>query len=181
MRSLLLVAVIAVPAFSQTVYTWEDKDGVHYTDDPSQVPKKQKKVEGVVFEPRAPAKASPTTVALATPQPGSSPKEASTEFEWRDAFIAAHRRIETIRQSITALQASLPARTECVPQPAVVSATGTVAAQPVARCQVNKLYDQLQVQIGQRRVELTSAEADLEQLDRRASMQSVPREWRRGW
>lgn len=179
MRSLLLVAVIAVPAFSQTVYTWEDEDGVHYTDDPAQVPKKQKKVEGVVFEPRAAAKPAPSTVALATPAP--APQAASTEYQWRDAFIAAHRRIETIRESINALQASLPARTECVPQPAVVSTTGTVSPQPAARCQVNKLYDQLQVQIGQRRVELASAEADLEQLDRRASMQSVPREWRRGW
>jgi hypothetical protein len=105
---------------------------------------------------------------------------ATTEFQWRDAFIAAHRRIETIKESLVALQASLPARTECVPQP-VVTTPGAVTRRPVARCQVNKLYDELQVQIGQKRVELTSAEADLEQLDRRASMQSVPREWRRGW
>jgi len=175
-RSLILVAaVIAAPAFSQTVYTWEDEDGVHYTDDPAQVPKK-KKVEGVVFEPRAAPKA---TVALA-PTPAPAVQPASTEFQWRDAFIAAHRRIETIKESIAALQASLPARTECVPQP-VVTTPGAAPTQPVARCQVNKLYDQLQVQIGQKRVELTSAEAELEQLDRRASMQSVPREWRRGW
>ncbi len=180
MRSLLLVAVIAVPAFSQTVYTWEDEDGVHYTDDPSQVPKK-KKVEGVVFEPRAAPKSAPATVALAPTTSASTPEARSNEFQWRDAFVAAHRRIEALRESITALQASLPARTECVPQPVVVNANGAAAAQPVARCQVNRLYDQLQVQIGQKRVELATAESELEQLDRRASMVSVPREWRRGW
>lgn len=177
MRSLIVVAaVIAVPAFSQTVYTWEDEDGVHYTDDPSQVPKQQKKVEGVVFEPRAAPKPVSSTVALAP-----APSQPSTEYQWRDAFIAAHRRITTLKESLTALQASLPARTECVPQPQPTVAPTTGVLPPVARCQVNKLHDQLQVQIGQKRVELASAEADLEQLDRRASMQSVPREWRRGW
>lgn len=168
----MLVAVIAVPAFSQTVYTWEDEDGVHYTDDPSQVPKKQK-LEGVVFEPRAAVVLAPTTAP--------APEAPSNEFQWRDSFIAAHRRIEALRESIRALQASLPARTECVPQPVVVNANGAATVQPVARCQVNRLYDQLQVQIGQKRVELATAASELEQLDRRASMVAVPREWRRGW
>lgn len=177
MRSLLvLAAVIAVPVSAQTVYTWEDADGIHYTDDASQVPK-AKKVEGVVFEPRPATRA--TTVAVA-PVPSAAPS-ATNEYQWRDAFIAANRRITNLRESITALQASLPPRTECVPQPVAVTTGTTPVVQPVARCQVNRLYDQMQVEIGQKKVELASAEADLEQLDRRASMVSVPREWRRGW
>ena len=48
-------------------------------------------------------------------------------------------------------------------------------------CQVNPLHDQLRVQLAQEAVELKNAELDLEQLDRRASMVAVPREWRRGW
>ena len=178
MRSLLvLAAVIAVPVSAQTVYTWEDADGVHYTDDASQVPK-AKKVEGVVFEPR---QASKSTVAVAPVPTAAAAPAATNEYQWRDAFIAANRRITTLRESITALQTSLPPRTECVPQPVAVTTGTAPVVQPVARCQVNRLYDQLQVEIGQKKVELAAAEADLEQLDRRASMVSVPREWRRGW
>lgn len=199
MRSLTLLAVIAVPVFAQTVYTWEDEDGLHYTDDLSQVPKQQKKVEGVVIDAR-PASSGlvapkPTTVALA---PAAADPKAS-EYEWRDRFIGAHRRIATLKQSIGALEASVPPRTECIPQqPATVVTGGAVTVVPatpatglgplgtgtnrlLARCQVNPLHDQLRVQIAQQRVELSAAEAELEQLDRRASMEAVPREWRRGW
>lgn len=196
MRSLTLVAVIAVPVFAQTVYTWEDEDGLHYTDDLSQVPKQQKKVEGVVIDARPASsglvapRPTPTTVAVADPK--------LTEYEWRDRFIGAHRRVATLKQSIAALEASLPPRTECIQQqpvtmvtgggaPVVPAPAGTIAVgtpggrQRLARCQVNPLHDQLRVQIAQQRVELGAAEAELEQLDRRASMEAVPREWRRGW
>lgn len=175
---LLLAVVIAVPAFAQTVYSWEDADGVHYTDDPAQVPK-EKKATGTVFEPRPVPKN--TTLAVApVPSTVPAPETATTEYQWRDSFIAANRRITTLREKIAALYASLPPRTECVPQPVVANVNGQVL-RPVARCQVNALYDQLQVEIGQNKVELAAAEADLDQLDRRASMVGVPREWRRGW
>lgn len=201
MRSLTLVAVIAVPVFAQTVYTWEDEDGLHYTDDLSQVPKQQKKVEGVVIDARpassglvAPKPAS--TVAVAVAPAAADPR--LTEYEWRDRFIGAHRRVATLKQSIAALEASLPPRTECIPQQPVTVVSGAgvavVPAPPgtvaigapggrrrLARCQVNPLHDQLRVQIAQQGVELSAAEAELEQLDRRASMEAVPREWRRGW
>ena len=70
MRSLTLVALIAVPAFAQTVYEWEDAAGVHYTDDVSQVPKEQKKVEKRVIDARPAstglvAKPAPVLVAAA--------------------------------------------------------------------------------------------------------------------
>ncbi len=179
MRSLLLLAVvIAVPAFAQTVYSWEDADGVHYTDDPAQVPK-EKKATGTVFEPRAAPK--PTIVAVGpVPSTVQAREPATIEYQWRDSFIAAHRRITVLREKIAALLTSLPPRTECVPQPVVWNVNGQ-ALRSGARCQVNALYDQLQVEIGQNKVELEAAEADLDQLDRRASMVGVPREWRRGW
>lgn len=195
-RSLTLIALIAVPAFAQTVYTWEDEEGLHYTDDLSQVPKQQKKVEGRVIDAR------PASSGLAAPKPATTavavaPAAANsrlTEYEWRDRFIGARRRIETLKQSIAALEATVPPRTECIQQQPVTVAPGTgVTAAPVtgatgmganrrlARCQVNPLHDQLRVQIAQQQVELSAAEGDLEQLDRRASMEAVPREWRRGW
>jgi len=192
-RSFTLVALIAVPAFAQTVYSWEDADGTHYTDDLSQVPKeKQKKVETQRLEAHhatglsagAPA---PVTLALApaqTPSPGEGPGPSANEAEWRGRFIDAHRRVESTRASLSALQASLPPRTECIQQPlTTVTATGVVTptGRFAQRCQINPLYDQLRVQIGQQGVELKNAEADLEQLERWASMYAIPREWRRGW
>lgn len=180
MRLLSLVAVLAVPAFAQTIYSWEDADGVHYTDDLSQVPKKAK-VEAVEARRGTPKPAAPGPAARVT----SAPADKASEYEWRDRFIAAHRRIETVRKSLAALLATVPPRTECVPQPAPPP-VGTAAPvdsnrpQPVY-CQVNPLHDQLKVQIAQQTIELRNAELDLDQLDRRASMESVPREWRRGW
>jgi hypothetical protein len=113
----------------------------------------------------------------------ASGARALAEYQWRDRFINAHARLATLRQSQAALQASLPPRIECVPQPVPPPGTPAVPGltRPPARCQVNALYDQLMVQIAQQGVELKSAEADLEQLERRASMESIPREWRRGW
>jgi hypothetical protein len=182
-RTLSLIAVIAVPAFAQTIYTWEDKDGVHATDDLSQVPK-ARKVEAMVPEAR------PASTGLVAPKPApvaAAPTGQSSEYEWRDLFIAAHRRIDTLRRSIAALEASLPPRVECVPQPVRVVGVGFVptpatgARQLNAYCQVNPIHDQLRVEIAQQGVDLRNAELDLDQLDRRASLMAVPREWRRGW
>lgn len=198
MRSLTLVAVIAVPVFAQTVYTWEDEEGLHYTDDLSQVPKK-KKVEGVALDARPSsglAAPKPANNAVALAPATGNPR--ATEYEWRDRFISARRRIDTLKQSIAALEASVPPRTECIQQqqqvvvtgggltlvpapPSVPAPVGTDANRRLTRCQVNPLHDQLKVQIAQQGVELSAAEADLEQLDRRASMEAIPREWRRGW
>ena len=182
MRSLTLVALFAVPAFAQTVYEWEDADGTHYTDDLSQVPKGQKKVEGRVIYAR------PTSSGLAPPKApvlvAAAPESKSNEYQWRDRFIDARVRIDTIRQSQAALLASAPPRIECVPQPATpVVETPVVVGltRAPARCQLNLLHDQIMVQVAQLGVELKTAELDLEQLERRASMEGIPREWRRGW
>ena len=174
-RLITFAAVLAVPAFAQTIYTWEDSEGLHYTDDASTIPKKAK-VEGRVSDP-SPAssglKAEGAPLAVAP-----VPTAPSSEYEWRDRFIAAHRRIDTVRKSIAALEATLPPRTECVPQPVVPNTRNRGQR---TYCQVNALHDQLRVQLAQEAVELKNAELDLEQLDRRASMVAVPREWRRGW
>ena len=190
MRLLTLAAVIAVPAFAQTVYSWEDADGLHYTDDPAQVPKQQRKVEAMQVDARP---SQPQQLVASAPQQQTSRVEAApqNEREWRERFIGANRRISTLRQELSALQVSLPPRTECIAQPVttvpgtqVITTNGvTVVNQPrpVARCQVNTLHDAIRVQMGQKEVELRNAELDLEQLDRQASYDSVPREWRRGW
>jgi hypothetical protein len=214
-RILTIAAVIAVPAFAQTaVYSWEDADGVHYTDDPGQVPKQQKRVETMQVD-AVPSPPAPTSVASsqqpATTAPGRPSAGEPFEQAWRERFITANRRIKTLREQISALEATLPPRTECIAQPLipvgtvqvgstpgapivggpgtqVVTANGVTTVvngqrvfSPTARCQVNGRYDAMRTQIAEKNVELRNAELDLEQLDRQASYDSVPREWRRGW
>lgn len=200
MRTLACLALISFPAIAQTVYSWEDADGVHYTDDLSQVPKKGK-VEAQLIDaaPSRPAKGQEAGAQTTAAAPSAPPPAANDERAWRDRFIGANRRISTLKQEVAALQASLPARTECVPQPSVTSqvqtsggtviitpgattAAGTVVVQqPTTQCQVNPLHDRIRLRIEQKKVELRDAELDLEQLDRQASYDAVPREWRRGW
>lgn len=206
MRLLLLAALaLAVPAAAQTLYTWEDADGVHYTDDFNQVPK-DKQVETQQLE-RAPAGARPvaplTVLPAAPPQAvkASEPQEVAgrSEREWRERFIEAHRRIRTLEQSIAAARAALPPRTDCFTElanPEVTTVTtrpGTASAAPTTvtvaerrtgprvRCRVNAEHDRQVAQLAQQEVALRDAQLDLEQLDRRASYDAVPREWRRGW
>ncbi len=190
MCHLLLAVLISAPAFAQ-VFTWEDKDGVHYTNDASAVPKGAK-VTKVAEDVSAPVRASPPVeVAAAAPKPApsptaspTSPANPSVEREWRDRFIQLNRAIATKKQELAALEASLPNKVECVPQPRIAPvANGQVAQQQqiVTRCLPNSMHDRIKLQIEQKRVELKDAENDLEQLDRRASFEAVPREWRRGW
>lgn len=188
MRHLLLAVLISASAFAQ-VFTWEDKDGVHYTNNPSAVPKGAK-AKKVAEDVSAPVQAPAIEVAAAAPKPApsptaspTSPANPSVEREWRDRFIQLNRAIATKKQELAALEASLPNKVECVPQPRIAPvANGQVVQQQmVTRCLPNSMYDRIKLQIEQKRVEVKDAENDLEQLDRRASFEAVPREWRRGW
>lgn len=190
MRHLLVAVLISAPAFAQ-VFSWEDKDGVHYTNDAAAVPKGAK-VTKVGEDDARPTVQQPAPVVevAAAPRPSSSPPSPanpSVEREWRDRFIQLNRAIATKKQELAALEASLPNKVDCVPQPRVPvvnpNTNGQVVPQQqvVTRCLPNAMYDRIKLQIEQKRVELRDAEFDLEQLDRRASFEAVPREWRRGW
>lgn len=189
MHRFVLVAVIAmaVPALAQTVYSWEDDDGVHYTDDLAQVPKKGR-VEVQPVDEGASRPSRPTTIAPSPPsRPATSPGGESNEREWRERFVTAHRRISTLKQELAALETSLPPPTRCVTlqrQTPPQSPDVVVLPNPVetrTRCEPNPLYERVKIGIEQKKVEVRDAELDLEQLDRQASYESVPREWRRGW
>lgn len=187
MRHLLLAVLISAPAFAQ-VFSWEDKDGVHYTNDVPAVPKGAKVTKVGEDDATVQQPANVVEVAAA-PRPSSSPPSPanpSVEREWRDRFIQLNRAITTRKQELAALEASLPNKVDCVPQPRaapVANSNGQVVPQQqvVTRCLPNAMYDGIKLQIEQKRVELKDAENDLEQLDRRASFEAVPREWRRGW
>ena len=55
------------------------------------------------------------------------------------------------------------------------------AASPFTRCLGNPVLEKIRLQIVRQGVEHKGAELDLEQLERQASMEAGPREWRRGW
>lgn len=184
MRHLLLAVLISAPAFAQ-VFSWEDKDGVHYTNDVAAVPKGAKvtKVAEDVSDPVQPGSRERKATTQASEPLRLRWKAVTVEREWRDRFIQLNRAIVTKKQELSALEASLPNKVDCVPQPRVAPAVnGQVAQQQVVtRCMPNTMHDRIKLQIEQKRVEVKDAENDLEQLDRRASLESVPREWRRGW
>lgn len=183
----LLAAVLALPAVAQ-IYSWEDEDGVHYTDDRSAVPKGVKASKDAV-------RAAPATATSAepgaSPRPGVSTELGVKERDWRDRFIAAHRAIDAKKRELSALEVSLPAKELCSQQqiavPVVQVQTGraqpvtTNQVQVVTQCAPNPMHDRVRLQIEQKQVEIREAELDLQQLERRASLEAVPREWRRGW
>ncbi len=176
-RLVALSLWLPLSSFAQNVYSWEDEEGAHFTDDPTTVPKKIKAAK----EPLLPVVSkklpmpSPAALEPRTIQPRS---ETLDEQEWRAAFVAAHRTVANLKRSIAALEAAVPPRTECLGQ-FTTRPNGSVRGNSV--CQLNPAHDSIRVQIVQQQVELQAAEADLQLLDRQASQASVPREWRRGW
>lgn len=181
----LLAALVAISASAQTVYSWEDKDGVHYTDDPSQVPKRVKTQKAALEAQRSSTGVGVSAggAPLATQNTSPTLPGGADERTWRERFISATRRITQLRQSIDALYATLPSPTVCSTS-AQVNGTGLIVggtANTVAACGPSTLYARMKAEIAQKEVEFTNAQVDLQQLDRQASYDGVPREWRRGW
>lgn len=187
MRLLFIAVLISAPAFAQ-VYSWEDRSGLHYTTDARAVPRGAR-VTMLAKVGRADAAHArpPTERAAPPPVAPASPTNPSVEREWRDQFIQLHRAIATKHQELSALEVSLPNKVDCVAQPLIalpeVPQATTTAPLPFAntRCMPNAMYDRIKLKLEQKRVEVSDAENDLVQLDRRASLEGVPREWRRGW
>jgi hypothetical protein len=206
----MLLTLLPLTALAQTVYQWEDADGVHVTQDLQQVPvAARSRVQAMTFSTAAPRPGGAPDDAKPAPAQAAPARTALDEPGWRARFVAVHRRIATLKQGVQALSVSLPPRTECVAQPLVpvgsVVINGTPApittgpgsqvvtqngitqtvdgrvVSPAATCQVNPMHDRIRLQLAQEQVKLKDAEIDLEALDREASAEGVPREWRRGW
>lgn len=180
---LLLSAVVAASAQAQTVYSWDDKDGTHYTDDASLIPKGAK----VRTEAAGGTSSSFGTggqLAATETQPAPEPTPARLdERAWRDRFISATRRVATLEKSIETLKANMPTPTTCnvVTVPTLPNGQVNPAGMPVQQCVNSWAYARAQRELADKQLELENAKTDLEQLDRQASYAGVPREWRRGW
>jgi hypothetical protein len=178
-RLALLALVLAwTPAFAQTVYSWEDEEGVHYTDDPSAVPAKARKIEKAKYDEEGPRpKPKPALLARtdapsepAPPPVQNSQAAAEQEALWRGKFIDVTRRIAFLKDSLASLAASRPSPVTC----------GT-NFQLRGYCTENPEHVRVRALIAEQTAQLRDAEREAEQLERDASYQSIPREWRRGY
>jgi hypothetical protein len=176
----LAIALAASSGSAQTVYSWEDKDGVHYTDDVTQVPAKAKNRTEEKFEPSRPVATakpevtSPEAKSAKAAQTAQAETEAETERLWRERFITLRRRVDTQRDLVSRLKVvqANASRATCVPQ----QLNGRTYP-----CQPNYEYDRVSTQLAVEQTRLEELERELEQLDREASQVGVPREWRRGF
>ncbi len=186
MRNLILLAIcftFASPALATPVYRWVDDQGVtNYTNDQSKVPAnvKAQVTEGdeVYFlasdRSSAPAARAPAMGAPAGGATGDilSPDERAVANQWRAAFREVHARIARLEFEVRADKQLLddPGR-----------AVGRVASyrfDSYPRWTLQPDYLQTQQRLEWNLGELWRARADLAELERAASLEAVPREWR---
>lgn len=170
MKRLIAAACLALTpaAFAQdagaSVYRWTDRQGQdHYTDDPSTIPeayrKKAQKTSGRELMEVRTGEPAPTGDSG-----GWSASSGPDEETWRKRFAEAQERISALEQQLAQdreqVRSSVPELRGGVPRTsqAVVEARARIAENERA---------------------LTAARQALEALDREASAEAVPREWRR--
>lgn len=168
MKRLIVAAclVLMPAAFAQDggVYRWTDRQGQdHYTDDPSTIPqeyrKKAQRTEGRELMEVSTGESADRGAATTR-----SASVGPDEETWRGRFQAAHQRVasleaqlqkdrELVRTSVPELRAGIPRTSDAVRE--------------------------AQARIDENERALTTAREELEALDREASREAVPREWRR--
>lgn len=160
----LIVAVAAeVPA---ATYQWEDsKGGMHFTDNPDNIPKKYR---GKVRELES-IEPSAITVIPETPsvQP-ASPKpadRAQDEGVWRQRYAAIRGELASIRERISTKKEKLQ---ELRRQRTLFHKVSDRLA-----------YNDLEREIGQDEERVSQLEKELANLDVEAAREAVPLEWRR--
>ena len=179
---LLAVALSAAPALADDIYRWVDASGeVHYTNNPSSIPPELKKGAKVtqgddllvvqpVREPRAADKQKPSGPEAPPPSPGVPAPEASDEALWRDRFRKG-------REEISWLEAQAQADRAALANP---EAHGIgLAFKPGGGVVPNPELDRVKARLARTEQSLEDARRKLEELDRAASREAVPREWRR--
>ncbi len=184
MRYFILLAMCfqAVPAaLANPIYRWVDDQGVpNYTNDPSKIPAKAKAEVtsgdeiAVIASSRAPSPpALPPTMAV---QPGAvstdilTPDERAAADQWRAAFREAHARIAWLEFEVKTDKQLLDDAGMPITRVSSHRSNNPWSFQPG--------YLQVQLRLHRNLMELKQARADLEELERAASREAVPREWR---
>jgi hypothetical protein len=190
----LAASLSAAPALAQDrIYRWVDAGGeVHYTNDPSSIPSARRPqarvtrgAELMVVQtrpdsppprpPAAPAEASTGAPAAAArpldegvpPPPGAL---TGDEARWRDQFKKAHGDVTRLEKAAQEDRARL----------ADPAANGIpVVLDPRGGVKPNPELDRVKERLTRTEQDLDGARRKLDDLDRQASRESVPREWRR--
>lgn len=185
MRNLLLLAIcfaFAPAALANPVYRWVDDQGVtNYTNDQSKVPANVKATVtsgDEIYVLATDRSSTPSRApAMSAPSNGASgdiltPDERIVANQWRAAFREVHARIARLEFEVRADRQLLedPGR-----------AVGRVASYRFdshPRWTLQPDYLQTQQRLELNLGELWRARADLAELERAASREAVPREWR---
>jgi hypothetical protein len=171
-------------AFGQAIYTWVDQDGeTHFTDDPSTAPKGVKlrttegrEISSMSMGVRA---ADGGTVAPKKAPAGPSAPDDS-EVRWRKLFREARAKIATLEEEIERDRKQVE---EINGMPVTGTYTcyarQTTGTRYVIPCGSNAEHTRIKERLGTNRSALERARVELDDLERRASVAGVPREWRR--
>ncbi len=132
MKSVTILVCLSVSASAQSIYTWEDRSGSHFTDDPALIPLKfRTKAQAMKSLGAAPLTETGTSISPAVPQSAEAAnKQNQDERDWRSRFVGAMRRIESLKASIESLTRTLPPRVDCVGQPLIPVGNVTINGAP---------------------------------------------------
>ena len=160
----LIVAVAAeVPA---ATYQWEDsKGGMHFTDNPDNIPKKYR---GKVRELESIAPSATSIIPDTAPvQPSSSVTAGRTQDEtvWRQRYASIRGELASIRERIATKKEKLQ---ELRRQRTLFHKVSDRLA-----------YNDLEREIGQDEDRVSQLEKELADLDVEAAREAVPLEWRK--
>ncbi|MGC4123058.1 MAG: DUF4124 domain-containing protein [Myxococcales bacterium] len=195
----LLVAILCLAAGSAhaEVFRWVDEKGdVHYTDNADDIPASKRKsavkTEGGTLgyvkteTPRSPAKApnradgeaSNAAAAAEAAREAEDAKEraaeeeeARREKEWRGRFREIHQRIDRLQRMIDADKKALADPTNSGIPMMSPNANGVILPNPE--------FEAIRRRIPEEEAQLRDAKEDLADLEREASRNSVPQNWRK--
>ena len=176
---LLSMCFYGLPAaLADPIYRWVDDQGVpNYTNDPSKVPAQAKAdvTEGDEIAVIATAR-EPSPPAAGAASPEAAPPEISTYDErdvanaWRAAFHDAHARVAWMEFEVKNDKQLLEDGGMQITRVSGQPLNNLWAYQPGYLLLQDKLHRDL--------MELKQAREDLEALERDASREAIPREWR---
>lgn len=170
---LLTIALVSSSADADQIFTWTDEEGVlHYTNDASQVPSndKAKKHSGPALNEMTGAGDRDSSGAE---DPATISKADAKEKRWRRRFNQAHARIKALASNVSEDQARLQVSGLPIFYRGKQYTNGKdtfVIADPD--------FIETKRRLTQNERLLKQAKVALENLEREASSQAIPREWR---
>lgn len=172
----------AGPVHAQAIYRWTDGQGTtHFTDDAAGIPEAFRNTAQTVDV----SKPGPALLTSAGTSERSAPdasvveqrsvaarasEEASRERWWRATFQTARERVAQLERALAADRAAAD-NPRAAGMPVARQLDGTVLP--------SRAYEALRQRLPAEEAELREARAALEALEREASREAVPREWRR--